>query len=376
MKVGTIYILSFIFFGFFFGGDDQQAHKEHLVTINHPAFGEDHPREFYLSEVRRDQSKLEGYFLDAESVICVDHRCRIVPVRLFWDELGNYQKYELSEGTILEKKEGKPFLPEDYDRLHEILKDKSSPYRNLSYYAITHEKVLGEGEVDAVTGATAIVLDKTKTVEGGAWSCYTLWHWANGEIIQEIHRITGAATSNRKLLIYLESEHHERKTFALHELTRRKEHNWEIVEAVVNQASKEISDPLFFKNTLVYLQKAESVPFYKSMKKLLEASSVDRRMVLWNTILKYDSSPVMGYFDNVYERLLESRNYQEFDLFLTVLERKKSTTTNLIEKMMPLLEENYSVLNRRIYWFLSDLKLSDSQDQILKTYYEENADDL
>lgn len=377
MRLYSIYILTFILLsGFASQTSAELGHRKHLVTVNHPAFAKDAPNQFYLWELRTDGGKLKGYYLETESVICVDHRCRIVPVRLVWDILGNYLKYELPDGVILEKKEGKPFLPEDYDRLHEILLDRSSPYGRLSYYDITHEKIQGEGAVDAVTGATAVTIDEAKTVAGGAWTCYTLWHWANGGIVQEIQRITGVATNLEELLSHIASVELQRQLFALAELNKRKNYDSQVVLTIVEQVGKKTSDPQFLKTTLTYLAQAPAAIYYPSLRKLLKASTKSRRVVLWNAILKYKVAPPVGYFDDLLDKLLQTGDYQEIDLFLTILEERNSSTSRLIENMIPLLEEEYSILNRRVYWFLSEQELTIVQKKVLKTYYDQYADYL
>lgn len=377
MKSTLKCLLLFLFLsGFLLEKPDKEGDKKHLVTVNHPAFGKEDPTEFYLWEQRTEDNVIHSYFLDVQSVICVDHSCKIVPVRVFWDALGNYQRYELPSGVILEKKEGEPFLPEDYEKLHEILMDKFSPYKDLTYYAITREKVVGEGEVDAVTGATAIILDETKTISGAAWTCFTLWHWANGSLVQEIQNITGQAADTNDLLSYLETEDLYQQSFALGELIKRKDHDPRLIKAVLALATLKNGDALFFKNTLQYLEQAPIGTYYQSLKELLKVSSKKRRIQVWNSILHHKYRPEANYFNDEWGRLLESKNYQEINLFLSILEQKKLSTPALIQGMVPLLQEGYSILNRRIYWFLNEQQLTNEERKVLESYFEKYADSL
>ena len=98
--------------------------------------------------------------------------------------------------------------------------------------------------------------------------------------------------------------------------------------------------------------------------------------MLWGTILKYHSNASEGYFDHFWNKPLVSKDYHEISLFLTVLEQKEASTDKLIEQMVPLLAEEYSILNRRVYWFLKKQKLSALQKQALKAYYDRYADYL
>lgn len=374
MKLFSSYILSLLLLSGFF--IDDTGDKRHLITVNHPAFGKDDPNQFYLEELRQDSNSLEGYFLDAESVICVDHSCKIVPVRMFWDPLGNYQKYELEKGVILEKKEGKPFLPEDYERLHEILQDNSSPFSGLTYYEITHEKVIGEGDVDGMSGATAILLDEEKTVLGGAWTCYTLWHWAHGETVQEIQRITGAAASVEELKLHLMSYENQRQIFALNELIKREEVDPTIVAHVIKLGQDSKINSKIFKKVLDYLEQAEAEIYHRNIKQLLIHNSADRRKLLWNSLMTFPMHPPVNYFDRIIKHVLDSKDYQEMDLFLNILQQKKATTPFVTHQLIPLLKEEFSILSRRVYWFLSQQKLTDSQTSVLQTYYKRYSDYL
>lgn len=346
------------------------------VIVNHPALEKGDSKAFDLWELRGDSSQLEGYFLDTESVICFDHICKVVPVRIFWDPIGRYQQYELAEGIILEKKEGEPFSPEDYARLHEILSDTSSPYRDLSYYEITHERIRDEGEVDAVTGPSPIYLNENETVQGAAWTCFTLWHWVNGELVREIQKITGKALSLPELQVHIQTQDPYRQVFALNELIQRREYDSLMVEKVVEQVSVSDSEQQFFKRVLLYLEQAPPETYYASLPQLLKASSKGRRITLWNSIHKQSTTPIAGYFDHFCDKLLERKDYQEIDLFLTILEQKKASTPAILTKLAPLLEDEYSIVNRRVYWYLSNQELSDSQKQMLESYYDQYADNL
>lgn len=377
MRLQASYIVFFfIFSGFIIVSSGNLSGIIHKIIVNHPAFGEDDPTEFNLQELRKDSHTLQGYFLDAESVICVDHSCKIVPVRMFWDPVGNYLKYELSDGVILEKKEGEPFLPEDYDRLHDILMDKSSPYSGLTYYEITHKKVMGEGDIDGMTGATAILLDESKTVLGGAWTCYTLWHWAHGETVQEIRRITGASSSRKDLLMYLESANVDETLFALNEITKRKDIDTTVVNSVVKLGQDAGRNSKTYKKVLSYLEMSDDDLYYRSLKQLVKYNSADRRKLLWNSILMSKKIPTVSYFDSFVDKILKAKDYQEIDLFLNVLERKNSSSPTLIKKMIPLLEDEFSILNRRVYWFLEQEELSTSQSKVMQSYFLKYSDYL
>lgn len=62
------------------------------------------------------------YFMDVDSVVCSDAQCEIVTVRIHFDPLGNYERYELPSGGNLTKWGHKPFSLADHRNLHREIK--------------------------------------------------------------------------------------------------------------------------------------------------------------------------------------------------------------------------------------------------------------
>ncbi|MBX2818005.1 MAG: hypothetical protein KTR24_18505 [Saprospiraceae bacterium] len=346
------------------------------IVVSHPGFEEDETREYYLIQNQGEGDDLPNYFMDVESVICVDSTCKIVPVRIHWNAYGDYREYQLETGVIFEKKGGLPFSPEDYARVHEILQDRNSPYSKLSYYEITHEKVVGEGEVDAITGATAKILDGEKTVQGGAWTCFTLWHWAHGDAVSEIRKLTGSTLSLPALKDLLRSAVPERKDLALQALISRQVYSLDVVDLLVSELLVEEVDPGFYQHAFDLLESLEPPLYFDSMKKLLLSDSRKKRMIAWNSLLRHEAVPPFGYYDNLFRGLHEAENYPELNLFLTAIEKDGMMSRQLLATMLPLLKEDFSIVNRRLYWFLRNQKLSNDQHEVLEWYQAKNEDKL
>lgn len=99
-----------------------------------------------------------------------------VVVRIYWDEWGNYLKYELPEKAGLRKVNGKVFSDKDYLALHKLLIDKDS---GIQYYELdnlsSQNAERAYYSVDATSGATTISNDYD-AVRGGVKTCSHLWN--------------------------------------------------------------------------------------------------------------------------------------------------------------------------------------------------------
>jgi hypothetical protein len=127
------------------------------------------------------------YFMDVGLVVCGDNQCEIVTVRLHFDPLGNYERYELPAGGKLTKRGHKPFSAGDHKQLHEILSDPYSQLKPIKWDQITIPKSsAGTDNIDGISGATALT-KRGIVVVGAAYTCYTLWHWSHGEVVNVIH---------------------------------------------------------------------------------------------------------------------------------------------------------------------------------------------
>ena len=98
---------------------------KHSISIKHP--GEEGTVEVVLIEVQNKNGLPVEYYMDVESVICLEEVCKVIPVTVFWNNIGEYKKYKLEEGATLEKYEANLFEPNDYKKIHTILQNKNSP---------------------------------------------------------------------------------------------------------------------------------------------------------------------------------------------------------------------------------------------------------
>ncbi len=307
--------------------------KEFAITINHP--GEKEPIQVILYQVVNDDDFPVQYYMDVPSVICLEQVCKIIPVRLFWNDLGEYQKYELEQGATLEKYKADLFEPEDYKKLQHILSDKNSPFKDVYYDEILTVPTVDD--TDAVSGATALQLNEEDTVPGAALGCYTLWHWANGEIVQKIKNLTGATLTKQQKL------------------------------QLVNQ------------NKAVYY----NVIIQSFNKDKIDAELIDQVFKKGNTSHRLQVFNLFHHSKNTSVKILESmsktlvinKNYQEISSFLTLLEAKKIHSLSIIKDVFSLLKSDF-IIARRVYWFLQNQTISEEQKQTLKGFYQKNKNKL
>ncbi|WP_158966334.1 hypothetical protein [Paraglaciecola sp. L3A3] len=191
---------------------------KHSVSFNHKGNKSKKPIQASLYEGKNSQGETE-FYMDVNSVFCGENVCKLDKVRIFWDELGVYQKFELADNIRLEKGNAEDFEQQDYIKLDGILRNPSSGLAEL-YPAELVNQNRGGNVVDALSGAT-VSIHNEDTVKGAIWTCYTLWHYANGELSQVIRDISGKQHSLTELTAALLT--HTDLTyqiFALEQLTR------------------------------------------------------------------------------------------------------------------------------------------------------------
>lgn len=154
---------------------------------------------------------LNGYRTHVLSPVCEDGLCYEAELDFFWDILGNFTKFTVDPEKPLTKLDHVPFTTDDYQKLNRILLTQSPSFIHLRRSELTVEPVnAGDDEVDGVTGATVQAVKKDM-VAGAIYTCYTLWHIANGGITFKIQEHTRQQLDTpliRKLLAEGEARAH------------------------------------------------------------------------------------------------------------------------------------------------------------------------
>lgn len=133
---------------------------------------------------------LEGYRSHIVSPVCEDRLCYDAELDFFWDILGRFSHFEVDPNKPLTKLDHVPFSGADYEQLNRILLTESPSFIHLRRGELIVKPDPGDStDVDAVTGATVKAV-KQDMVEGAIYTCYTLWHIANGGIVFEIQEHT------------------------------------------------------------------------------------------------------------------------------------------------------------------------------------------
>lgn len=137
------------------------------------------------------------------TTVCDDEVCEIMNIKLFWDLVGEYVGYDTVAQHPLTKFDHEPFTKNDYERLHELLKNEGSILKfKQKSELIDKEKVKASDVVDGTTGATSLEI-KEEVVEGALYSSYTLWHLAHNGQIKNMLTANSRRVLDEHLIQYL-----------------------------------------------------------------------------------------------------------------------------------------------------------------------------
>jgi hypothetical protein len=142
-----------------------------------------------IVEFRNDDGISVWFSREIQKSVCLDQKCKLIHLKIYWDGVGNYKKLEILENKPLTKTDHSIFNQEDYKKLHRILSDSLSVLKELKMdELIVKDKSTGIKQIDANSGATRLSL-KEYLVKNAAYTCYTLWHTVYGPTRNEIQSI-------------------------------------------------------------------------------------------------------------------------------------------------------------------------------------------
>lgn len=163
---------------------EQGVHAQEVLTF----FNKDTLLEHQLSLLSNEQGEPLLFYADIVTPVCIDNICKPVHLELYWNLVGEYVGYDTHQRFPLTKYDHDEFVPEDYEKLHQLLMDRHSILERkemsdlFDANAKPEKQITYQGEeVDAVTGATKKEIKNT-VVEGALYSCYTLWHLVHGDV--------------------------------------------------------------------------------------------------------------------------------------------------------------------------------------------------
>ncbi len=147
-------------------------------------------------EIRDRDDRLTAYQARVYTPICEEEECYEVELDFFWDLTGNFTHYEIIPEKPLTKKEHDPFSDEDYRKLTEVLLDDDPAFANMEKEDLIQK--VSDDSVDGYTGATILTI-RDEIVPGAAYSCFTLWHIAHGDVIDSV-KINTASHFDRQMV--------------------------------------------------------------------------------------------------------------------------------------------------------------------------------
>ncbi len=164
--------------------------------------------EVHWQTVLDDQDIPDFYIAQVKTPVCEESQCYDIEVLLQFDLVGQFLGLDTLAGKGLTKLDHFPFTEMDYDRLERLLMDERSP---LGWYEkedlITDTR---NSELDGFTGATIREI-KEIVVDGGVYSCYTLWNLVHRNlkfIAQERTKVLFDEGLIRKMVSYEEERYH------------------------------------------------------------------------------------------------------------------------------------------------------------------------
>ena len=371
LRLGALIVCCILSFSVRFQAEETNAYAltsdiiKHEVSIKHP--GEKEAIKGILVQIPKANGMHNAYYMDVESVICHLNYCKVIPVRIFWDDLGVFQKYTLKKGAALEKYKDDVFDDDDYTKLSSILSNQESPYKDV-YIDEIIRVVDTNDDIDAYSGETAIVLDPKDTVQGAALTCFTLWHWANNkDVTQHINNITAQSASEEQLINFL-SVSKKHALISVQQGIKRRLYTPVFTAAVTE---KVLSDKSIIKAVIDYIERGSSSEYSKTIKKLVNKGNEAVIIAALNSLKKQKHYLPKSFFDELCLNTQILNSYPVLNNYLELMTIQNPNSEIVAKQLMPLLEGSF-INARAVYWFLSNQKLSESHQKQLDVFFNRN----
>jgi hypothetical protein len=334
-------------------GPSRSIEVSHKLRISHPGDPNSQPIPVTLVQSLDTHGEPSAYHMWVDSVICREQNCQVVKVKLHWNALGKYQRYEVAKGSKLTKLDHVPFTDADHAKLQSILSDRNSPLMEVTKEGLTGPKSKG---VDGVSGATVLTL-KSNVVVGAGYCCYDLWHWANGEVADIVRAQSGQRFSEAALKKLLNSDKDAAISFALVHLRKRKLFDRETAIAVarsMRRASDKLIDP-----ALTYLKAAapNDAAYYDDIVIIFSDCSEEKRVHII-TSLSDDKRIPKNVYDRLSSAMPKFNSHHELHLLLALITSRGAGSDEINQNAARLLKHKKFFVARRAYWYLKKQTLS------------------
>jgi len=352
---------------------DKRPATTHTIDVSHPSYNNGAPAPRQLTVIRDEDGEPLECFMDVESVACGDGSCSIVTVRMVWDALGTYSRYEFPLGGRLTKKGHNTFTLADSQKLHSLLADPASPLRHL-----TNKQVSAPGDaiadVDATTGATPAAI-RQAVVQGAVYTCYTLWHWANGDTTEEIREITGKTCSAGWLFQCVDSGPERFAVFAMEKLALRGIHDKATLEAILRRAKEGSGKSV--KACLRYLEHMATVAgpeiHYHGVERLFATANDHTRVLYIASLSEAPLDAPDGYWDRLSSWLPRLDTYYPMHLLLKLMEKRNPRSAEVTKQAVSVIDNENFLIARRAFWYLEKQDLTETQQQAIAAFREKYA---
>lgn len=343
----------------------------HKILVQHPGIHLKDSIPQILVEIKNESGQSDMFYMEVETVVCGDAQCKIDTIQIFWNHLGFYSHMALPKKVQLEKAAGKHFTKADYDKLDQILSNK-----NASLKDVYKEEVVGtetSDGIDGISGAT-ITLNTKDYVSGAVWTCYTLWHWANGGIFEKIRNITATHLRTEALTNLFSNGNEKEKVFALEQIIRRKVYQPREISEIIKNAP--INNYQCLKLTVDYFEAAPLSVYSKSIATLLNEGTQPQQLRYLKSISKTEYTLSITFFERVSTLLPKWDSYPLVNQCLNILEQKKAVSPTILSTTLSLLSHKNFLIARRAYWFLAQQQLSTQELILLNDFYTKNKEKL
>ncbi|MDF7825315.1 hypothetical protein P4B35_14920 [Pontiellaceae bacterium B12227] len=344
------------------------------ALVFHPGATSAEPIPVAIFQTLEPSGSIREYYIDTDSVICGDGQCEIITVRLVWDPLGEFLRYEFPMGGNLTKRGHEQFTQEDHKKMLSILQDPASLLRDVAAKDVVHPGVAQTGdEIDGTSGAT-LLSDKSAIVSGAVYTCYTLWHWAQSDIQSEIRSITGETIINGQLLTYLNDPDEVKNSFAIQQLSERGIRDDATRDAVYQLAlngSTEVAA-----QAISYFQSLGAEDYYQAVGELFAQASSKKQVLYLSSLISTELKAPDGFYDELSSMLPNLGSYYEVHLLLNLMSAHNQDSEIVITHVLTLLNNPSFLIGRRAYNFLKELPLTDSQAAQVEGFRTTYADRL
>jgi hypothetical protein len=348
------------------GAEDAVVHE---ISLRHPVFRSETPQSLNLVQILDPEGFPRGYSLAIRTEVCREGVCQIAQLTMYWDAVGQYQRLELPLTVNLTKLDHVPFQAADYKRLDEILKNRASILGRYVMDAIA--KGPEKTRVDGWTAATAAELEE-EAVPDALYTSYTLWHWANGDVVEHIRRLTAARCSPPFIERLLKSDDQEHARFALKVIVDRQPQDPQFADAVYGAIDREDHETLLL--AIRYLKGAVKEPatLHAHLLKLFHRA---QRQIRSDLLDFFRSEAVLE--PSVLEGLTEAIDrvpYVELHAILRLLESHRFHGPTTDARIAALLDHENFFIARRAYYYLREQETNGDVRQKLATFYQQHRD--